>query len=116
MNEFIALHPLGEGGIRWDSKLVKISLNSVYFENETCNDVDLVIGMENFCISLLYTEKTLSFTLPSKGCDGINSVARKFKYKIDNSLSFLGIMVVLGITGCDHMLGKVLFVFSILII
>jgi len=45
MNEFIALHPLGEGGIRWDSKLVKISLNSVYFENETCNDVDLVIGM-----------------------------------------------------------------------
>ncbi len=23
MNEFIALHPLGEGGIRWDSKLVK---------------------------------------------------------------------------------------------
>ena len=85
MDQYVSLHPLGAKGIRWNGKLAKINRNSIEFENEVINDIDLVIG-----------------------CDGINSVSRKFKYTVDNSLNYLGIMVVLGITGCDHMLGKVI--------
>lgn len=89
MNRYIALHPLASQGIQWDHRIVHIdhSTHTLTFTNGyTVTDVDLIIG-----------------------ADGINGLVRSFKYDplIDSPLNYLGILVVLGITGCiDHFLTK----------
>jgi len=45
MEEYISHHPLGEKGIHWNKKLIQITQNSIVFETETLNNIDLVIGM-----------------------------------------------------------------------
>ena len=87
LERYIAVHPLGVDGIRWHHRLTHIDRLSrqVTFTNDhRVYDVDLVIG-----------------------ADGINGLVRSFKYDplIDQPLNYLGILVVLGITGCiDHFL------------
>ncbi|CAF1019157.1 unnamed protein product [Adineta steineri] len=89
MNKYIELHPLGHQGIQWNYRLNHIdhSLHQVLFTNghiET--NVDLIVG-----------------------ADGISSQVRSFKYDplIDTPLNYLGILVVLGITGgFEHFLAK----------
>lgn len=89
MERYIALHPLGSKGIKWNQRLVHIDTEdcSVAFLNQPdIYNVDLVIG-----------------------ADGINSVTRMFKFDplLDSKLSYLGILVVLGITGSiNHFLGQ----------
>ncbi|CAF2042666.1 unnamed protein product [Rotaria magnacalcarata] len=89
MNRYISLHPLGSQGIQWDYRIIQIDrvLRKVSFaKDHTVNDVDLVIG-----------------------ADGINGLVRSFKYDplVDTPLNYLGILVVLGITGnIDHFLIK----------
>ncbi|CAF4033782.1 unnamed protein product [Rotaria sp. Silwood2] len=89
MNRYISLHPLGPQGIQWDHRIVQIDRVSqkVSFTNgHTVNGVDLVIG-----------------------ADGINGLVRSFKCDplADTPLNYLGILVVLGITGrIDHFLTK----------
>ncbi|CAF1106630.1 unnamed protein product [Didymodactylos carnosus] len=85
MDQYIKLHPLSNEGIHWNSRLTNIvDGHCAVFQDGHKVDAGLIIG-----------------------CDGINSAVRKFKYPNDSSkLGYLGIMVVLGITGCEHMLGK----------
>ena len=89
MNRYISLHPLGVQGIQWGYRIDKIDrgLQRISFTNEhIVTGVDLVIG-----------------------ADGINGLVRSFKYDplADTSLNYLGMLVVLGITGCiDHFLTK----------
>jgi 2-polyprenyl-6-methoxyphenol hydroxylase-like FAD-dependent oxidoreductase len=89
MNKYISLHPEGVEGIQWDYKILEIDhlSNRILFSNgDMINDIDLIIG-----------------------ADGINGVVRSFKYDplIDSQLNYLGILVVLGITGCiDHFITK----------
>ncbi|CAF3009004.1 unnamed protein product [Rotaria sp. Silwood2] len=89
MNRYIYLHPLGSQGIQWDHRIVQIDrvLRKVSFtKDHTVTGVDLVIG-----------------------ADGINGLVRSFKYSplADAPLNYLGILVVLGITGrIDHFLTK----------
>jgi len=89
MNRYISLHPLGTQGVQWDHRIVQIDRVShkVSFTNgDTVTGVDLVIG-----------------------ADGINGLVRSFKYDplTDIPLNYLGILVVLGITGhIDHFLTK----------
>lgn len=89
MERYIALHPFGEHGIQWNHRLMDIDRKSrqVRFSNQhTIEEVDLIIG-----------------------ADGINTQVRPFKYgpSRDVSLNYLGILVVLGITGeIDHFLMK----------
>ncbi|CAF4843942.1 unnamed protein product, partial [Rotaria sp. Silwood2] len=89
MNRYISLHPLGPEGIQWDYRIIHIDrdLRKVLFtKDHTVTDVDLVIG-----------------------ADGINGLVRSFKYNplTDAPLNYLGILVVLGITGrIDHFLTK----------
>lgn len=89
MNRYISCHPLGAQGIQWNYRLVQIDRVShiVSFTNDhTVTGVDLVVG-----------------------ADGINGLVRSFKYDpfIDTPLNYLGMLVVLGITGCiDHFLTK----------
>lgn len=89
MERYIAAHPLGIDGIQWNHRLNHIDRLSrqVTFSNDRkIDDVDIVIG-----------------------ADGINGLVRSFKYDplIDKPLNYLGILVVLGITGCiQHFLMK----------
>ena len=89
MERYIAAHPLGIDGIQWNHRLNHIDRLSrqVTFSNDRkIDDVDMVIG-----------------------ADGINGLVRSFKYDplIDKPLNYLGILVVLGITGCiQHFLMK----------
>lgn len=89
MNRYIHCHPLGVQGIQWDHRIIHIDhiSHTISFTNGyTLTDVDLIIG-----------------------ADGINGLVRSFKYDplIDAPLNYLGILVVLGITGCiDHFLTK----------
>ncbi|UJR08772.1 hypothetical protein I4U23_013028 [Adineta vaga] len=89
MNRYISLHPLGSDGIQWNHRLCQIdrALHRVSFTNDyTIAGVDLVIG-----------------------ADGINGLVRSFKYHplVDKPLNYLGMLVVLGITGdIDHFLTK----------
>ena len=88
MERFILLHPQGNNAIKWDQRLLHIDVEDhvVSFLNQPdIYNVDLVIG-----------------------ADGIKTTSRLFKYdpSLDAKLSFLGILVVLGITGnIDHFLG-----------
>ena len=45
MEEYILMHPLGEKGLEWDSKLVEINKKCLIFENQIADNVDLVIGI-----------------------------------------------------------------------
>ena len=83
LTRYISLHPLKEDGIRWNHRISEIKANQISFHNGLISQVDLVIG-----------------------ADGINGSCRAFKYPIDKPLSYLGIIVVLGITGCNHFLTK----------
>ncbi|CAF1022593.1 unnamed protein product [Rotaria sp. Silwood1] len=89
MNRYVSLHPLGSQGIQWNHRIVHIDRMShqVSFNNgHTVTGVDLIIG-----------------------ADGINGLVRSFKYDplTDTPLNYLGILVVLGITGrIDHFLIK----------
>ena len=89
MERYISLHPRGSEGILWSHRLAHIDARArtVSFANDlTVLDVDFVIG-----------------------ADGINGLVRSFKYDplVDKSLNYLGILVVLGITGCiDHFLTR----------
>ncbi|CAF1058287.1 unnamed protein product [Adineta ricciae] len=89
MNRYISIHPLGAGGTQWNYRLCQIdrAARTVSFTNEcTVTDVDVVIG-----------------------ADGINGLVRSFKYDpaIDKPLNYLGMLVVLGITGnIEHYLAK----------
>ena len=81
LEKYISLHPLKFEGIKWNHKLLNINLQErcVSFWNwPDIFDVDLVIG-----------------------ADGINTITRSFKYdpSTDSKLDYLGIIVVLGITG-----------------
>jgi salicylate hydroxylase len=79
----------GLQGIQWDHRIVqidRISRNVSFTNGNTVTGVDLVIG-----------------------ADGINGLVRSFKYDplTDAPLNYLGILVVLGITGrIDHFLAK----------
>jgi salicylate hydroxylase len=89
MNKYISLHPFGSQGIQWNHRFLQVDRISheVYFDNKPMvTNVDLIIG-----------------------ADGINGLARSCKYDplLDSPLSYLGILVVLGITGCiEHFLIK----------
>ena len=89
MDRYISLHPLGVESIQWNHRILQIDhiLRKVSFTNGyTITGVDLIIG-----------------------ADGINGVVRCFKYDplIDTPLNYLGMLVVLGITGhIDHFLTK----------
>ena len=87
MNKYISLHPQHEQGIQWNHKLNHIDRLShkISFSNDLRIDkVDLLIG-----------------------ADGINGLVRSFKSdpQLDCPLNYLGMIVVLGITGgIDHYL------------
>ena len=87
MNRYISLHPLAHEGIQWNHRLLYIDRGShkVSFDNsQVVAGVDLIIG-----------------------ADGINGLVRSFKYdpRADTPLSYLGVLVVLGITGqIEHFL------------
>jgi 2-polyprenyl-6-methoxyphenol hydroxylase-like FAD-dependent oxidoreductase len=89
MNKYLSLHPNGVEGIQWNSRILEIDRlsHTISFTNgDIITGIDLVIG-----------------------ADGINGVVRSFKYDplLDSQLNYLGILVVLGITGCiDHFLTK----------
>jgi salicylate hydroxylase len=89
MNRYISLHPLGVQGIQWNHRIIEIdhvSKKVSFINGHTVTGVDLIIG-----------------------ADGINGVVRSFKYDpvIDTPLNYLGVLVVLGITGrIDHFLTK----------
>ena len=83
------MHPLGPQGIQWNYRIVEINRvqrKVSFIQGHTVIGVDLVIG-----------------------ADGINGPVRSFKYDsiADTPLNYLGILVVLGITGyIDHFLTK----------
>ena len=87
MNKYVSLHPAGCEGVQWDHRLLYIDRAShkVSFDNnQVIAGVDLIIG-----------------------ADGINGLVRSFKYdpRVDMPLSYLGVLVVLGITGqIEHFL------------
>lgn len=89
MNRYIASHPLGVQGVQWDHRLSdidRISRKVSFANNHVITDVGLIIG-----------------------ADGINGLVRSFKYNplSDTPLNYLGILVVLGITGdIEHFLTK----------
>ena len=89
MNRYIALHPLGVQGIQWDHRLLQIdraSKEASFNNNHAITGIDLLVG-----------------------ADGINGLVRSFKYHplADSPLNYLGLLVVLGITGqIEHFLTK----------
>lgn len=89
MNKYISLHPKGEEGIQWNHKVKHIDrlTRQISFSNDyQVTDVELLIG-----------------------ADGINGLVRSFKIdpELDRPLNYLGMIVILGITGgIDHYLMK----------
>ena len=87
MNKYISLHPLNEQGIQWNHKICQIDRLS--------NQISFTNGLKIDNIHLVI------------GADGINGLVRSFKYDplLDSPLNYLGILVVLGITGeIEHFL------------
>lgn len=88
MNKYLSLHPDKSNAIKWNKKLLNLKqLNSNEYDLEFNDDfsykANLVIG-----------------------CDGINSMTRKYKYPVDLPLNYLGILLVLGISRTKHQLGN----------
>jgi salicylate hydroxylase len=84
LNRFIEVHPKGSEAIKWNHKIVNIDRinHSLTFSNGfVYENVDILVG-----------------------ADGIKGNCRSFKYPVDLPLNYLGIIVVLGITGSEHFL------------
>jgi len=84
LNRFVEIHPKGSAAIKWNHKIINIDRNnhSLTFSNGfVYENVNMLIG-----------------------ADGIKGSCRSFKYPVDLPLNFLGIIVVLGITGSEHFL------------
>jgi 2-polyprenyl-6-methoxyphenol hydroxylase-like FAD-dependent oxidoreductase len=90
--------------------LRKILLDKVYqtFPNP-------IIKWKSNLNSVSYTQDKVTLKFDSKheevsdlviGCDGIYSILRKYALSSNEGLTYLGIIVVLGLCGSDHPLTK----------
>ena len=89
MNKYLSLHSDKTNAIKWSKKLQSL-------KHVNSNEYDLEFN-DNFS----YKANLVI------GCDGINSVTRKFKFpQNDLPLNYLGILLVLGISKTKHHLGQ----------
>lgn len=82
LNKYISLHPNKNESIEWNKKLINI------LENNDSSTNDLNNYTLEFSDLSIYTADLII------GCDGINSITRKFKYPLnDLPLNYLGILL-----------------------